>query len=46
MNDWDGLNSEEVETMQVGDKTISNAQTAQIVITLYSVYEMDEPNVD
>ena len=46
VNDWDGLNSEEVETMPVGDKTISNAQTAQIVITLYSVYEMDEPNVD
>ncbi|MBP5431757.1 hypothetical protein [Ruminococcus sp.] len=46
INDWDGLNSEDEQTIQVGDKTIKNTQTAQIVITLYSVYEMDEPNVD
>ena len=46
MGDWDGPNSEDEQTIQVGDKTITNTQTAQIVITLYSVYEMDEPNVD
>jgi hypothetical protein len=46
MGDWDGPNSEDEQTIQVGDKTITNTQSAQIVITLYSVYEMDEPNVD
>ena len=46
MSEWDGPNSEEEQEIQVGEKTIKNTQTAQIVITLYSVYEMDEPNVD
>ena len=38
--------SDEVQEFQVGGATISNATQAQIIVTLYSVYEMDTPNVD
>ncbi len=36
----------EERSIDIGGKTISNTTTAQIIITLYSVYEMDTPNVD
>lgn len=41
----DSEDGEERE-IQVGDKTIKNTTTAQIIVTLYSVYEMDTPKVD
>ena len=36
----------EEHKVPAGNREISNAATAQIVVTLYSVYEMDKPNVD
>ncbi|MBR5682468.1 MAG: hypothetical protein IKW96_04180 [Ruminococcus sp.] len=42
----DPMDEEERKIDIGGDKTISNATPAQIIITLYSVYEMDTPNVD
>ena len=44
--DWSDDDSDEENTVEVGGNKISNATTAQFVITLYSVYEMDQPNVD
>ena len=36
----------EEHKVDAGGKQISNAVPTQIVVTLYSVYEMDKPNVD
>ena len=41
----DSPDGEEVK-IDVGGKEISNATQAQIVISIYSVYEMDQPNLD
>lgn len=39
--------ADEEQKIDIGNnKTVSNATTAQIIVTLYSVYEMDTPNVD
>lgn len=36
----------EVVEVQVGEQKISNTSTVNLVITLFSVYEMEEPNVE
>ena len=33
-------------SVQAGDKTITNKSEATFVVTLYSVYEMPQPDVD
>lgn len=44
--DWSDDDSDEEREVEVGGAKISNTTTAQFMITLYSVYEMDQPNVD